>query len=100
MTALQQTPKDPYSSLSEILDLAYLRASEGKGKERHADDKNFEDQDICEELRIFDSISPALFQIRKKTKETRKLSKEQSINELLDTIVYSAAAVLVLKESK
>ena len=89
-----------YKSLEDTLKLALLRSSEGKGKERHADDLPFEQQDICQELRIFNSISPALFQIRKKAKETRKLSTGNAANELLDIIVYAAAAYIILTEER
>lgn len=92
--------KEPYDSLSFVLDQAFNRAAKGKGKERHADDLPFEQQDICQELRIFDSISPALFQARKKIKETRRLDREGAINELLDAVVYLSAAVIVLQEGQ
>lgn len=88
-----------YESLASTLQAAYNQAAIGKGKVRHAEGKDFEKQDICEELRIFGSISPALFQARKKIKETlRIMSTNGARAELLDAIVYLAAAVIVLDE--
>ncbi len=87
-----------YRSLEQVLHLAFLRASKGKGKERHGTEESFLHQDICQEQRIF-GINPSLFQIRKKTKEVLRLeTQEQKINELLDVIVYAAASVIILKE--
>lgn len=89
---------EQYKSLSDVLDLAYARASEGKGAERHADGRPFEEQDICSEMRYL-GVNPAIFQARKKVKEVTRLSEtERKINEFLDAIVYCAAAVIILQE--
>jgi hypothetical protein len=87
---------DNYYELKRVLKEAHDRAAFGKGYERHADYKPFENQDICTELIIF-GTGPALFQIRKKAKESLRLSREQARNELLDIIVYAAAAAIVLE---
>lgn len=89
-----------YKSLADVFQLAINRASLGKGVKRHADyaGQPFEKQDICDELRGTDK-SAAIFQIRKKAKESLRLpSKQQKINELLDTMVYAAGAIIVLLE--
>ena len=99
MKEKQMDLKTQYQRLSDTLDQAYERASAGKGFERHANNRPFEEQDICEELRIFNSVSPALYQVRKKAKESIRLTKEGGINELLDAIVYLSAAVIFLEES-
>jgi len=77
--------------------MAYERASVGKGKERHADDKPFDKQQICELNRDFGN-GYSLGQIIKKAYEVRRLPAEEAVNELLDIMVYSAALVIVLKE--
>jgi phage terminase large subunit GpA-like protein len=88
----------PYAELQEVLDKAFERASNGKGAERHADDKPFCQQDICTE-QIFLGQAPIIYQIRKKAKETLRLKTNTGkINEYLDIIVYAAAAIIMLQE--
>lgn len=87
-----------YESLAQVLQLAYFRAAKTKGLERHSDGQPFSQQDICQELRIFHSVTAALFQARKKIKESIRLVRQEMINELLDAIVYLSAAVIVLLE--
>jgi hypothetical protein len=90
--------KNQYKSLEVALELALIRASKGKGKIRHANDKPFEHQDICEEVRYF-GIAGNLQQIRKKARELARFDMEEAqVNELLDIIVDAAAAVIVLNE--
>lgn len=89
-----------YESLERILQMAYNRAAKTKGLERHSDGQPFDQQDICQELRIFHSVTAALFQARKKVKESVRLAKQEMINELLDAIVYLCAAVIVLLEKE
>lgn len=87
-----------YLSLRKVLDLAYKRSSSGKGKERHADNNPFEQQPICTELRTMHDTAPAVYQIRKKALESLRLQPETAIRELLDVMVYAAAAVIYLQE--
>ena len=89
-----------YDSLKKVLGRAYIRASEGKGKERHADGKPFNQQPIVTELHAFKTPAPALFQVRKKALESMRLSADRAQDELLDVIVYAAAAWLYIEESK
>lgn len=86
-----------YEALEEVLHEAYCRAAVTKGVERHADGNTFTQQEICADLRVF-GVTPALFQARKKIKESVRLPVEASIEELLDAIVYLSAAVIVKKE--
>lgn len=84
---------EKYKAFRDILDLAYLRCSEGKGSQRHGGDAPFDEQDLIKELRYF-GINPGLGQIRKKAKEVTKLKGSQAkINELLDVIVYAAGCI-------
>lgn len=90
-----------YEALAIALQNAYFRAATGKGRTRHgAHGIDFDKQEICQELRNFKTIAPAAFQARKKIKESFRLPREEQINELLDAIVYCAAAVIVLKEDE
>ena len=91
--------KNKYKSLEDTLHLALLRASVGKGADRHANDNLFEEQDILTEMEFL-GIEPAIFQIRKKAKEALRLSKEAAKNEFLDIIVYAAAVVIKLNKKE
>lgn len=90
-----------FYSLLEVFSLAYERAACGKGKERHAEEnQNFEDQIICSMPReIFDGdIAFNLGQALKKAYEHSRLNPKEAVNELLDTLVYIAGAIILLKE--
>lgn len=90
-----------YDSLRAVLLAAFDQASQGKGRERHAEDKPFDKQDICQEARDLGLAFP-LGQARKKLKEALKLldirGHEAAIAECLGAINYAAAAVIVLQE--
>lgn len=90
--------KGNYDKLVLALSNALLRASAGKGKDRHADDNPFEKQPIVTELHAFKSPAPALFQIRKKALESTRLDLDRAQNEMLDVIVYAAAVWVYLNE--
>ena len=90
-----------YTSLEDILTMARNRAAVGKGRLRHATGEPFEQQPICTELRKM-GLEPAIYQIRKKSLECLRFKglkgRERRTNELLDVIVYAAAAVIVNEE--
>lgn len=85
-----------YEALEEVLDQAWARAAIGKGADRHGDLRDFEQQDAVQEARVF-GIGPHMYQIRKKAKEVTRLGNEGAKNELLDIIVYAAAAYLAIE---
>ena len=90
--------EEMYSSLNNVLVKAFLRASSGKGWERHGDKKKFTDQWILRGLRLF-GIGGIQFQIGKKNEEINNLREtEDKVNELLDIMVYAAAGVIYLNE--
>lgn len=98
-----------YHSLFFTLQEALDRAAKGKGGERHADGKAWEDQPIREITRRL-THHPAgsmLFQAVKKIYETDGYFAKDGVSidplrrakaEILDVIVYSAAAVQLLDE--
>jgi len=89
-----------YESLAKELSEAYTQASNGKGKERHADGSSFEQQKICVISRWV-SGSPAagpLFQAVKKAVESARLSPEAALREIDGAIVYLAAAKILIRE--
>lgn len=88
-----------YRSLRRVLHMAEIRASHGKGAQRHGTTAAFEHQGICQEQRLMNSIAPAIYQIRKKALELLRFPHPaQQINELCDVIVYAASAIIVLEE--
>lgn len=87
-----------YSKLQAVLDKAYERAAHTKGRERHAGDRNFEDQPIITITRMV-GHGFTRGQAIKKIEEAGRLGKEEAINEILDAIVYLAADVVVLSDT-
>lgn len=89
---------DPYAKLREVLERAFIQASGGKGKERHAEDgEAFEDQVICEvRRRVGHGYTRG--QAVKKIYEAGRLPKDRAVAELLGAINYIAADIIVLEE--
>ena len=91
----------PYCRLFVVLFKALQQASEGKGKERHAEEnENFEDQVICEIGKRL-GIGYNLGQAVKKTYEVKNIDDvDAKINELLGAINYIASAIILLEEER
>jgi hypothetical protein len=89
-----------YSELERILLDAMDQAIGGKGKERHADGENFEDQKICVINRWLKGspVAGALFQAVKKTVESSRMTPGAAIRELYGAINYLAAGIRLLEE--
>ena len=95
--------RDP---LRAILNRAWHRAMEEKGRERHARDpatgadRPFDDQPIVANGRKTGPAGP-LYQVLKKVEEALTLHRagdgRAAVNELLDVINYAAAAVRVVE---
>lgn len=83
-------------ALETVFREAAARAADGKGKERHGgDDLSFFEQPIFMFPRLLRSgIDPLLFQAMKKIMESKRLSGAYRWDELLDAMVYLAAAVI------
>ncbi len=90
-----------YAKLRDVLDHAYNQAARGKGKARHANDKEFSRQPILEIGRMV-GTGYATGQIMKKAQEAHTMAArgehEAAIAELLGVIVYAASAVILIKE--
>ncbi len=87
-----------YSDLARVLDMALDQAQAGKGKERHArDGQAFIDQLIVQFGLEAGNIAGQVFQVRKKAEEAMRLKPKAAIRELLGSINYAAAAILVLE---
>ena len=88
---------DPnYETLARILKMAYGQASTGKGKERHANGRKFDDQPIMTIAKDH-GLGYQTGQAEKKLKEAHTLlklkGKDAAIRELLGVINYTAAAI-------
>jgi hypothetical protein len=89
-----------YDSLYKVLLMAYNQASNGKGKERHANDEDFKEQKIVTLNKQIGSNHGAIFQACKKAQESARLPDDRAIAELIGAINYLAAAVIILQEEK
>ena len=91
-----------YTKLRGALDEAFKQSAEGKGRERHANGKDFERQPILEIGRM---VGPGfqLGQVMKKAQEAASMiargDYEAARTEILGAIVYSAATVVMLDET-
>lgn len=91
---------EQYKSLQKVLEMAYNQAAHGKGKERHANNKPFEQQDICAITRDVGLGFP-YGQARKKINESARVGgKDFAIRELLGAINYLAAAIIIHMEEE
>lgn len=102
LTSRQFTSDTNYSPLRSVLDEAYRQASEGKGRERHANGKPFDRQPILEISRMVGLGYPT-GQAQKKAQEAvgmfNRGKKDAAVAELLGAINYLAAAVILIKEN-
>jgi len=90
-----------YNELKKVLDMAYIRASVQKGRERHASGEPFHEQKICQISRWLANAGATggpLFQAAKKIFESTRIDKRSAVNELCDAIVYISAAIILLQE--
>lgn len=87
-----------YEALATVYDSAIEQASEGKGRERHAEaGEPYEKQIICEVARRV-GLGYPLGQAVKKVYEAQRLGGERGVAELLGALNYIAAAVIVMNE--
>lgn len=92
-----------YEQLATVLQQALDQSQSGKGKERHANDRQFDRQPIMEIGRMVGLGYPT-GQASKKIQEavgmTNRGEADRAVNELLGAIIYSAAAILLIREQK
>ena len=90
-----------YEPLKRVLRLAYSQASTGKGKDRHANGKAFNDQPIMEIGRMVGMAYQTGQAIKKAQESHGMVSRGQysaAQAELLGAINYLAAAFLLINE--
>lgn len=85
-----------YNNLQSVLDKAFFQASKGKGKERHGENKPFDQQPIFWIEEHFKSFQ--LGQAVKKIHESQRLPRDRAIAELLGAINFLAAHVIYLEK--
>lgn len=100
---VSQEVLDAYAPLYEVMSDAWRQAALGKGAERHADQCAFVDQPNMQVARMTGPGGPA-FQAMKKIREAVRMHQggdgARAEAELLGAIVYSAMAILVIREGK
>lgn len=88
-----------YELLADVLMKAYLQASDGKGRDRHAGDdlKPFSEQPI---MTIQQMVGPGftLGQAIKKIEESQRMNLDAACAELLGAVIYIAAAIGYLEK--
>jgi hypothetical protein len=88
-----------YNSLHNVLNRAYLQASEGKGKERHAGGQPFEDQPMQTISGLVGSPDGLAFQAIKKIGESQSFEETpRRVAELLGAINYVAGLIIYLED--
>jgi len=92
-----------YETLARVLQLAYDQSARGKGKERHANSKPFDQQPIFNISRMV-GVGGLSHQICKKAQEATGMAARGSTDaakaEFLGAIVYAAAAYLLIEENE
>lgn len=90
---------NPYHHLSNVLDEALEQASEGKGRERHAQDLPFHEQPMQQLIDLY-GMGFALGQAGKKMQESQRLPHDAARTELLGAIVYIAGAIVAMDRGR
>lgn len=88
--------------LQYVLDAAFIQATEGKGKARHANGKPFERQPM-QDIINRQGLGFPLGQCDKKVLEARRWvelsQRDKAVDELLGAIVYIAGAVIWIEDN-
>lgn len=92
-----------YECLGDVLVAAYYQAAQGKGAERHADNKPFDDQPM-QHIARRRGIGFILGQADKKSEEAQGMlgrgEQAKAVHELLGAIVYLAGAIIHIESNK
>ena len=92
-----------YERLESVLEAAHKQASEGKGKERHANDLPFDKQPM-QVIAASHGVGFITGQAAKKLEEAVGMldrgERDAAIKELLGAVVYAAGAVIYVEDRK
>lgn len=87
---------DGYHQLALVMQRAFIQASVGKGAERHAIGKPFDQQPMQSLIDLY-GLGFALGQAAQKAQESQRLPLNRAVNELLGAINYLAGAVIAME---
>lgn len=87
-----------YISLQAVLDRAFEQAAYGKGAERHAQSKPFEEQPMQKLIELY-GTGFALGQAGKKMQESQRMEVDAAVRELYGAINYIAGTIIHLEKS-
>jgi hypothetical protein len=87
-----------YESLTNVLARAYTQAALGKGADRHAGNRPFDEQPMQSISDLLGSNVGLLYQAMKKIQESQRLDKDAAIRELLGAINYIAGAIINMEK--
>lgn len=88
-----------YGQLEAILNEALEQAAAGKGKERHANERSFEDQPMQLISHLLNDHHGLAFQAIKKIQEALRLPEDRAERELLGAINYIAGMIIFQREN-
>lgn len=86
-----------YAVLHDVLMSAFKQASEGKGKERHACSRSFEEQPMQTISELVGSNHGLIYQAIKKAQESIRMPTNRAVAELYGAINYLAGAIIYLE---
>lgn len=86
-----------YDGLQNVLSLALAQAAAGKGAERHARERAFEDQPIMMISEMLQTPDGLRYQAIKKIQESQRMPTDRAVQELLGAINYIAATIIYIK---
>jgi hypothetical protein len=91
-----------FADLTSVLNEALQQVANGKGNQRHGRGKPFTKQPILELGRMLPSADGHIFQAMKKSQEAANMAAggrpTHAVQELLGAIVYTAAAIILIRE--
>lgn len=87
-----------YEKLDDVLARAFKQASQGKGKERHANDLPFHEQPM-QQVNAMVGVGFSHGQAIKKIVESQNMAPEQAVHELLGAICYLAGSIITLESA-
>jgi|GEM_PF-1371807 len=93
---LLTNPVGGYESLERVLVRAYEQAAIGKGSVRHAQNTPFNEQPMQKIIDLH-GVGFATGQATKKLQESRRLSRDAAIAEMLGAIVYISGAIIAIE---
>lgn len=86
-----------YEGLQNVLSQALAQAAAGKGMQRHARGRVFENQPIMMISELLQTPDGLRYQAIKKIQESQRMPTDRAVNELLGAINYIAATIMYIQ---